>query len=201
LFLISWLILGIMIVILLDTLTVFIFTIFVAAVQVIWINDFVTIDQLCLFYVPAMVVVLSMLIFSYRALFGVFLGMCVSNIVTFQPVGFYQLLGMSLVPALAGAAALYISVRTNKNIRNFLGPAPLASAIDALDIFYICAIYATINSLIPLACRLFVSEIGLPVSLIQLAGTIFGNLSGAFLGFVCVNVGYSLFSRGFVRRR
>ena len=190
-----------MILTLFDSLTVFVLTIVVAAVQVIWINDFVTIDHLCLFYVPAMVVVLSMLIFSYRALIAVFLGMCVSNIVTFQPVGFYQLLGMSLVPVLAGAAALYISVHTNKNIRNFLGPAPLASEIDALDIFYICAIYATINALIPLACGLFVSDTDLPISFIDLAGTIFGNLSGAFLGFVCVNVGYSLFSRSFVRRR
>ena len=190
-----------MILILFNALSVFILMIFMVAVQVIWINDFVTIDQICLFYVPAMGVVLSVLVFSYQALFGVFLGICVSNVFVTDYAGFYQLMGMSLVPTLSAAAALYMSVRSNKNIRNFLGPAPLASEIDALDIFYFCTVYAMINSIIPPVYGFFLSETGRSGSFIHLAGTMFGNLSGAFLGFVIVNVGYSLFSHSLLRRR
>jgi len=170
-------------------------------VQVTWLNDLVTVDHVCLFFLPAMVVVLAALVLSYHALGGVFVGMCIGNYYTLESVQWYRLLGMSAVPAISGMISIYVSSGTNKNIRDFLDVVPSISEIDALDILYFCVIYSISNSVLYGLNSLTDYVQGNHFTLTYFLGTLFGELSGSFIGFVMLNLGYSLISRLVTWRR
>ena len=182
-----------------NTIFAFLLFLIVFTVQIIWIIGFVTIDDLCLFYLPAMVVVLTALIFSYTALLGVFLGNLICTYLTLNSLQFYSLVTLSAVPALSGAIAIFMCSHTNKNIREFLGSAPSGSEIDALDIFYFCAVYSIVHSLILFLYGGFGQGASIEVIINQTCGILFGNLSGSFIGFIGVNLVYTFVNRALIR--
>ena len=141
---------------------------------------------------PATVVVLTALVFSYHASSGIFLGTLISNYIALDHQYMYKIVGLALIPAFAGVLSVFIARKTNKNIRNFFSLSPIRSDIDGLDVFYFCLLYASINSALLLAYNICDQATPNIEMLVGVLTGLFGQLTGSFLGFVVLNFGYSV---------
>ena len=150
--------------------------------------------RISLFYLPAAVITLSTLAFRFGATPGIFVGYLAINLASY---GNFELnaVALSLAPPLVATLTIAILSVSRQRIGDFLKPQSTLSDIDAFDILLFCAAYGLINA--GLHHLLFYFDQGLtgPLSFLSVLQMMFGDLTGSFLGFIALNLGYSLFAR------
>lgn len=164
------------------------------AFQIHYLSAFDIDARVSLFYIPAAVITLSALTLRYFAAVGIFIGYAAINLVE-HTTDIPGALLLSAVPALVTIATISLLSVLFSRIGRFFSPTSTLIDIDAFDILLFCAGYGVINA--SLHHLLFYFDPGLttPVSLLSVTQMMFGDLTGSFLGFIVLNLAYSLLIR------
>lgn len=166
----------------------------VFAFQIHYLGAFNIDDRISLFYLPAAVITLSALTLRYHSVIGIFLGYTAINLTT----GYKDLLSalvLSTTPAIVTAATIALLSMLSRRLDQFFSPTSTLADIDAIDILFFCAGYGLINASLHHLLFYFDPKLGAPVSLISVGQMMFGDLTGSFLGFIALNLCFSLLSR------
>lgn len=151
-------------------------------------------DRISLFYTPAAVITLSALTLRYHAALGIFLGYVSINLFQFGH-DIPDALLLSLAPPLVTIATIAILSTASRRIGNFFKPNATLIEIDAFDILLFCAGYGLVNASLHHVLFYFDGKIGTSVSISTMLKMMFGDLTGSFLGFIILNLAYSLVTR------
>ena len=155
------------------------------------------------FFIPSSVRLFGVLLLGYRTGLGIALG---GLMFAFGINNLGQTLEQSLIVSLqAGvscSASLMIWAYFSDKVSGLRAPSIAFGAINAFDILSLCMIQSVLNS--GMACFVYYLLPGQlePVSLQQLATMFLGDLTGAFLVFIVLNIlmSVALRLRGFARR-
>lgn len=148
-----------------------------------------------LFYLPAAVITLGSLVSPVSAMIGIVTGAMLFNSFnrTFEHLG--DMVLVSTVPALAAGFAVVTTYLFSPRFREFHQPKDRFSQIDGLDIFYFCSLYAFSNLALSEFLNYFTNQDPIEFPPMTVFGMIFGDLTGSFLGFVAINLLFSLYIR------
>lgn len=150
--------------------------------------------RISLFYIPAAVITLSALTLRYAAVPGIFVGYAVINFAQNSTNPESAIL-LSLAPAIVTITTIVILSLTSRRMGNFLRPHSTLSEIDAFDILLFCASYGVINATLHHILFLYDADFGIPVSPMTALQMMFGDLTGSFLGFIALNLAFSIVKR------
>lgn len=164
------------------------------ALQIQYLAGFDIDQRISLFYVPAAVITLSALTLRYVASIGIFLGYAAINFAVYRNDPANALL-LSLVPPSVTLSTIALLSLASKRIGNFFKPNSTLAEIDAFDIMIFCASYGVINASYHHLLFFFDPHLGTAVSSLTAIQMMFGDLTGSFLGFVALNLGYSVLTR------
>jgi hypothetical protein len=128
-------------------------------------------------------------------MFGVFFGGLFSQSVTDVQYGAVGFLLTSLVPPIASGLAILITIYLNPRFREFHESQDRFSELDAIDIFYFCVLYATFNVCLSEVIDYFQNDGSLNIVPGQIFAMAFGDLTGSFLVFVFLNIGFTQITR------
>jgi hypothetical protein len=162
--------------------------------QIRYLANFDVDQRVSLFYLPAAVITLSALTLRYHAIIGIFLGYGAINLY-FSGNDILSALILSLTPAIVTAATIALMSLFSYRIDKFFSPTSTLADIDAYDILLFCTGYGIINASLHHILFYFDPKFGTPVSLRSVVEMMFGDLTGSFLGFVILNLSFSILSR------
>lgn len=162
--------------------------------QIHYLAAFDVDDRVSLFYIPAAVITLSALTLRYNAAIGIFVGYAAINLVM-HSTDIPSALLLSAAPALVTIATIWLLSLLFSRIGNFFSPTSTLIDIDAFDILIFCAGYGVINASLHHLLFYFDPDFATPVSLLSVTQMMFGDLTGSFLGFIALNLAYSVLSR------
>ena len=155
------------------------------------------------FFIPSSVRLFGVLLLGYRTGFGIVLGglMFAFGINNLGQTAEQSLI-VSTQAGLTCSASLLIWALFSDKVSGLRSPSIAFGAINAFDILSLCMIQSLLNS--GMACMIYYVLPGQlqPVTLHQMATMFIGDLTGAFLVFVFLNILMSvalrtgLFSRG-----
>ena len=164
------------------------------AFQVHYLAAFDIDQRISLFYVPAAVITLSALTLRYRAAIGIFAGYAAINFFLHgnDPLGAVLL---SMAPPTVTILTIALISMVSPRIGNFFKPNSTLVEVDAFDILLFCAGYGVINASLHNLLFFLDARFGTPVSALTVIQMMFGDLTGSFLGFVALNLSYSVLLR------
>lgn len=162
--------------------------------QISYLSSFDIEPRISLFYLPAAVITLSTLTFRFGATPGIFAGYLAINL---SQNGILQIstLALSLAPPIVAALTTAILSVSRQRIGIFLKPRSTIADIDALDVLFFCAAYGLINTALHHLLFFIDEDLTGPVSPLSAMQMMFGDLTGSFLGFIALNLGYSIVTR------
>lgn len=164
------------------------------AFQVHYLSSFDIAERISLFYLPAAVITLSALTMRYGAALGIFIGYAAINLYVHGSDPTSALL-LSLVPPAVMIATIAVLSILSKRIDSFFRPHSTLIEVDAFDILLFCAGYGVINASLHHILFYLDTQFATPVSPFTIGQMMFGDLTGSFLGFIALNIGYSLLVR------
>lgn len=164
------------------------------AFQIQYLSAFDIGERISLFYLPAAVITLSALTLRYHAAIGIFIGYAAINLFDHGDAQTSALL-LSVAPPLALILTIAILSLVSQRIGSFLKPNASLIDVDAFDILLFCVGYGVINASLHHILFFLDAEFATPVSPITVVQMMFGDVTGAFLGFIGLNLGYSFVSR------
>ena len=145
------------------------------------------------FFIPSSVRLFGVLLLGYRTGLGIVLG---SLMFAFGVNNLGQTLEQSLIVSLqAGmscSASLLIFALVSDKVSGLRSPAIAFGEINAYDVLLLCVIQSALNSGLASLVYLLVPGHSEPVTLLQSATMFMGDLTGAFLVFVLLNILTSL---------
>ncbi len=152
-------------------------------------------DRVSIFYIPAAVITISSLSLGYMAAPGIFLGALIINFSLYPTMDAYANILISCVPALVSALTIAVMTIGNTKIRDFLRPGMGYTQIDAIDILYFCILHSILNTSIHQLLFFFKAEYGVQFDMFSLMSMMLGDLSGSFLIFILLNIGFTAIGR------
>ena len=155
-------------------------------------------DRVSIFYIPAAVITLGSLSLGYLAALGIFLGELIINFSLYPKLDVYANVLISCVPACVCVLTIVLMTVSNKKIKAFMSPEMAYTQIDAIDIFYFCSIHSILNTFIHQFLFFLNTEYGVQFDVYALLSMMLGDLSGSFLIFILLNIGFT--ALGKIRR-
>ena len=152
-------------------------------------------DRVSIFYIPAAVITISSLSLGYMAAPGIFLGALIINFSLYPTMDAYANILISCVPALVSALTIAVMTIGNTKIRDFLRPGMAYTQIDAIDILYFCILHSILNTSIHQLLFFVKTEYGVQFDMFSLMSMMLGDLSGSFLVFILLNIGFTAIGR------
>ena len=162
--------------------------------QIHYLSAFDVGQRISLFYIPAAVITLSALTLRQQAAFGVFLGYGVINLVMHDEYKLDAII-LSLTPPVVMVLTIALLSLVSRRIGHFFGPSSTLADIDAFDILLFCAGYGIVNASLHNLLFYLDPTFATPVSALSVVQMMFGDLTGSFLGFIGLNLSYSVMSR------
>lgn len=166
----------------------------VYALQTYFLSAFDIDQRISLFYIPAAVITLSTLTLRFYAIPGIFVGYLVVNL-ALHGEDLISAVALSATPPLVAAATISGLSLISTRINMFLKPQATLIDVDAYDIFLFCAGYGVINTSLHHILFFLDERLSIPVSPFTALQMMFGDLTGSFLGFIALNLSFSLISR------
>lgn len=165
--------------------------------QVFVLVPFNSHERVSVFFFPAAVRMMCTMIYGYRAGIGITLGALLFYCV-FDDTGLDNKTEYMLVAVNSGLAcslALFVWAGFSKKILGLRNPRVAFKSINALDVFQFCLIQAIIDTMISHTVFMLYPNIMPDQSFYWMVMTFVGNLTGAYLVFISLNLTYSLGKR------
>ena len=166
-------------------------------IQVYVLVPFNSHERVSIFFFPAAVRLMCTLIYGYRAGIGIALG-AEAFYHLFDDTGLDNETEYILVAASSGLAcalALLVWAGFSKKVLGIRNPKVAFKSINALDVFQFCLIQAIIDTVISHTVFILYPNIMPDQSFYWMVMTFVGNLTGAYLAFISLNLMYSLGKR------
>lgn len=154
-------------------------------------------DRASVFFAPAAVRLMCTLIYGYRACFGITLG-TLAFYHLFNDTGLENEIEFFLVASHSGLAcgiALMVWAMQSSKVSGVRNPKIAFRSINALDVFQFSLIQATIDTILSHTLFLMFPNIMPDQSIYWVMVTFVGDLTGAYLIFILLNLSYSLGKR------
>ena len=158
--------------------------------------EFLDIDpHISLFYIPAGVITMAALVSPQAAPIGIFLG-AIASTRMYHPMPDFMLdIPLALIHSLASFAAVAILYALEAKLEDLFRDDRGLPDIDGIDVFYFCCIYGIINTALYQILFAIDPRYDVHFSAITTLGMWFGDLTGSFLVFIALNLGYILLRR------
>jgi hypothetical protein len=144
-----------------------------------------------IFYAPAAVSIFSILIAPYYSSFGILIGGLCAIYFADQNMDLIALTTKAGFPALGCVATAFIVTRCNSKLSTITKPKSNLAELDAFDVLLVCIVYAATTNIFT---GVYFSEIlNQPQINWVFMVRVFGNIVGAFLIFIAINIGYSAY--------
>jgi hypothetical protein len=151
--------------------------------------------RISLFYIPAGVISMSALVSPKAAPVGIFIGALIATRMYHPMPDFSADIPLVAIHSVAAFMAVVILYRLKSSLDDLFRDDRGLPDIDGIDVFYFCCIYGIINTSLYQILFWFNPHYAVIFSIVTTIGMWFGDLTGSFLVFVALNLGYTALRR------
>ena len=151
--------------------------------------------HISVFYIPAGVITMSALVSPRAAPIGIFVGALIGTRLYHPMPELIDDIPLVGVHSLAAFAAVVLLYWLKSSLSDLFNDDRGLPDIDGIDVFYFCCIYGVINTSLYQILFAVDQNYDVKFSMLTTFGMWFGDLTGSFLVFIALNLGYILLRR------